>query len=105
LTPADQRTASALSAAALKEAKAVREDVLTKVHPGLAAAFEDYVRYVESGRNFNIYLKWDRWWSKNKRFAHFPDDVPVRPEDGLDNEWGRTYVEWQGVRMPRFVPE
>jgi hypothetical protein len=103
--PADMKAAGDLFEDALEEARAVREDVLAKAHPGLAAAFQDYLRYLEARCNMNVYVPWERWWEANRRDMRFPDDVPVRAGDGLTDEWARTYAVWRGVRMPRFVPE
>jgi Trypsin-like peptidase domain len=100
---------------ALSEARAVRKDVLAKVHPDLPRVFrETYIKHLESsipnlrsGRDFSadgwaLYKEWSAWCDSNKGACRFPDAVPTRIGENLQSTLARN---WKGARLPKFVPE
>jgi Trypsin-like peptidase domain len=109
--PADFVAVGNILEGALSEARAVRGDVLAKVHPDLPRAFkEQYIKHLElsisrlkSGRDFPVdgwalLKEWSDWRDSNKGAFRFPDEVPTRIGENVEGRW-------QGVRLPKFVPE
>jgi hypothetical protein len=101
-------------AGALEEAAMLEKDVMDKVHPDLAGAVQGkyvaFLRLASQGARSGVIPRdaaalskeWHAWWSANGKDLRFPDEVPVRRDEGLTDEWGR---EFRGVRFPRFMPE
>jgi hypothetical protein len=89
---------------------------LTKAHSELPKAFKKFIRYLELTRYHLIYERidpeglpyyqqWEDWFAANKQDIRFPSELPVPRGDKLTNEWARNFSLFQGIRIPKFVPE
>jgi hypothetical protein len=116
LTRADYYELEQLFWAPLTEAREVGSMTFAKAHQGLPAAFEKFKRHVEltvfhlgekriDSEGLPYRRQWEDWFAANKDDIQFPDEVPVRHHDILTEDWAEKCTLFDGLRLPKFVPE